>query len=55
MPGIDIRRVIGLKILAKAIHITNLAECTRRFGANVKIKEPTGIVVKVITIRTITN
>ena len=45
----DRRKVVGLRISAKAIHITNLAECARRYGANKKTKVVYGTVVEHIS------
>ena len=52
MPGGNSRRVVGSKVVTKAIHVTNLAECKRRYSANAKKKEVVGIVTKVITTKT---
>ena len=53
MPGIDTRRVIGSKVLAKAMHVTNLVEYMRRYGSNTRKKELTGIAVELIRVRPI--
>ena len=55
MPGGDSRRVVGSKVVAKAVHVTNLAECKRRYGANAKKKEVVGIITEVIATKTRTN
>ena len=54
MPA-DERPAIGAKVIAKAVHVTNLAECTRRFGSNAKTKEIFGTVIEVRTAPTATN
>jgi hypothetical protein len=51
----DKRRTIGARVIAKAIHVTNLAECKRRYGSNAKTKEIWGTVVEVRTAPTTTN
>jgi hypothetical protein len=35
-PDVDPRRVVGSRVQAKACHVTNLAECARRYGSNAK-------------------
>lgn len=51
----DSRRVLGSKVLAKAIYVTNLAKYKRRYSANVKKKKIVGIIVEVITTKARTN
>ena len=41
----DRRKVVGSRISAKAMHITNLAECARRYCKNKKTKVLYGTVV----------
>lgn len=55
MPTKDPRKVIGAKVLAKAIHVTCLAESTRRYGSNAKEKMVLGIVLEVIMTKTANN
>ena len=47
----DRRKVVGSRISAKAIHVTNLAECARRYGANKKTKVLYGTVVEHVSQR----
>ena len=47
MSGVDKRKVVGEKIHAKAIHVTNLSECSRRYGSLAKTKEVVGTVVAI--------
>jgi hypothetical protein len=42
----DSRRVVGSKVHAKALHVTNLAECSRRYGAGKKTKLLSGTVLE---------
>ena len=44
----DPRRAIGARITAKAIHVTNGAECSRRYGANQTKKMLPGVVLDII-------
>ena len=44
----DPRRAIGARITAKAIHVTNGAECSRRYGANRTKKMLPGVVLDII-------
>lgn len=46
---VDHRKVIGNLVKAKAIHVTNLAECARKYGANSKTFVVQGHVVDVVT------
>jgi hypothetical protein len=43
---LDCRRIIGLKVHAKAIYVTNLAESSWRYGAGKKTKLLLGTVVE---------
>ena len=43
----DQRRVIGGRVQAKALHVSNLAECARRYGANKSKQMLLGTVVEV--------
>ena len=45
----DKRMLVGSRISAKAIHITNLAECTRRYGCFKKTKIVYGTVLEHIS------
>ena len=47
MPRNDPRYVVGARVQAKAHHVTALAECHRRYGANAKTKFVNGTVVSV--------
>ena len=47
----DTRKVVGSRISAKAMHVTNLAECARRYGANKKTKVLYGTVVEHVSQR----
>ena len=47
-PTLDPRRVAGNIVHAKAIHVTNLAECARRYGSKKKTKKLRGVVQNVI-------
>ena len=47
MSGVDKRKVVGEKIHAKAMHVTNLSECSRRYGSRAKTKEVAGTVVAI--------
>ena len=51
----DKRRVVGETVHAKACHVTNLAECERRYGAKLKTKEVVGVVVSVEYVPTATR
>ena len=55
MASEDPRRNIGCRIYAKAIHVTALAECARRFGSRSKTKEVAGTVLECIDRKTKTN
>lgn len=44
----DPRKEIGSRVKAKAIHVSNLAECARRYGKNKLIKVVFGTVLEVI-------
>ena len=43
----DPRKVIGGRVQAKAVHVTNLSECARPYGANRHTKMVLGTVVEV--------
>jgi len=47
MADSDPRRVVGNRVWAKACHVTNYAECARRYGSNSKLKYVSGIVIEV--------
>lgn len=47
MSGVDKRKVVGEKIHAKAMHVMNLLECSRRYGSRAKTKEVVGTVVAI--------
>ena len=49
MPGKDIRRVLGEKVYAKAVHVTSLVECSWRYGSILKTKEVCVMVLEVAT------
>ena len=49
------RRIVGSMVEAKACHVTNLAECARRFGSNSKTKRVQGIVTHVEVIKNSTT
>jgi len=55
MVGDDTRRIVGRRVYAKAIHVTALAECARRFGSRSKTKEVPGTVLECIDRKTKTN
>ena len=42
-------KIVGNIIEAKALHVTSLAECTRRYGANKALKMLKGVVVDTTT------
>ena len=44
----DERQNVGSKVMAKACHVTNLAECARRYGSNKQEKLIVGIVKEVV-------
>jgi hypothetical protein len=43
---LDTRRIVGSKVHAKALHVTNNAECSRRYGAGKTTKRLPGTVVE---------
>ena len=43
----DPQRIVGSMVEAKACHVTNLAECSRRYGSNSKTKRVQGIITHV--------
>ena len=47
MVGNDDRCVVGARVHAKAVQVTKLAECSRRYGSNAKTKRVNGTVVLV--------
>jgi hypothetical protein len=51
----DHRGVVGGRVQAKAVHVTNLAECARRFGSNAKTAVVFGTVVEVLVNQTATG
>ena len=51
----DPRRIVGSMVEAKACHVTNLAECARRYGLNSKTKRVQGIVTHVEVIKNSTT
>jgi Transposase IS4 len=54
--GVDPRTVVGNVILAKAIHVTNEAECARRYGREKSTKMLEGTVLRVkVDVAAVTN
>ena len=51
----DPRRIVSSMVEAKACHVTNLAECSRRYGSNSKTKRVQGIVTHVEVIKNSTT
>ena len=51
----DPRRIVGSMVEAKACHVTNLAECLRRYGSNSKMKRVQGIITHVEVIKNSTT
>ena len=51
----DPRRIVGSMVEAKACHVTNLAECLRRYGSNSKTKRVQGIITHVEVIKNSTT
>ena len=51
----DPRCIVGSMVEAKACHVTNLAECARRYGSNSKTKKVQGIVTHVEVIKNSTT
>ena len=49
------RRIVGSMVEAKACHVTNLAECSHRFGSNSKTKRVQGIMTHVEVIKNSTT
>ena len=47
----DPRRIVGSMVEAKACHVTNLAECARRYGSNSKTKRVQGVVTHVEVVK----
>ena len=48
MSSTDEWQNVGSKVMAKACHVTNLAECARRYGSNKQEKLIVGIVKEVV-------
>ena len=55
MSSHDPRRIVGRRVCAKAIHVTALAECARRFGSRSKSKVIAGTVIECSVKKTATN
>ena len=55
MPRSDPRFVLGARVQAKAHHVTSLAECHRRYGANAKTKVVNGTVTSVNSVPSANN
>ena len=51
----DPRRIVGSRVEVKACHVTNLAECLRRYGSNSKTKRVQGIMTHVELIKNLTT
>ena len=51
----DPRCIVGSMVEVKACHVTNLAECSRRYGSNSKMKRVQGIVTHVEVIKNLTT
>ena len=51
----DPRRIVGSMVEAKACHVTNLAECVRRYGSNSKTKRVQGIITHMEVIKNSTT
>ena len=51
----DPRHIVGSMVAAKACHVTNLAECVRRYGSNSKTKRVQGIITHVEVIKNSTT
>ena len=49
------RRIVSSMVEVKACHETNLAECSRRYGSNSKMKRVQGIVTHVEVIKNSTT
>ena len=47
----DPRRIVGSMVEAKACHVTNLAECARRYGSNSKTKRVQGVMTHVEVVK----
>jgi hypothetical protein len=50
MPPADERKVLGCRVQAKALHVSNLSECARRYGSNKSTKMLLGTVVEVTNV-----
>lgn len=55
MPPVDLRRIVGSEVHAKACHVTAMAECARRYGALKASKMLNGSVMSVENIRNATT
>ena len=53
--AVDPRHIVGSMVEAKACHVTNLAECSRHYGSNSKMKRVQGIVTHVEVIKNSTT
>ena len=51
----DPRRIVGSMVEVKACHVTNLAECSCRYGSNSKTKRVQGIMTYVEVIKNSTT
>ena len=51
----DPRRIVSSMVEAKACHVTNLAECSGRYGSNSKTKRVQGIVTHAEVIKNSTT
>ena len=51
----DPRHIVGSMVEAKACHVTNLAECSRRYGLNSMTKRVQGIMTHVEVIKNSTT
>ena len=51
----DPRRIVGIMVEAKACHVTNLAECSCRYGTYNKTKRVQGIITQVEVIKNTTT
>ena len=48
MTGEYVRRMVGEKVHAKALHVTSMAECSQRYGPIENTKEFFGVVLEVV-------
>ena len=51
----DPQCIVGSMVEAKACHVMNLAECSRRYGSNSMMKRVQGIVTHVEVIKNLTT